>query len=61
MQLHTSWECDYGLLVIAVLGLGFFTTVIAIVAIVYGKEDVAKMAVKVHGQIAKVLSARDPE
>ena len=49
------------MLVIAVLGLGFFTTVIAIVAIVYGKEDVAKMAVKVHGQIAKVLSARDPE
>ena len=46
-------------LLIAVLGLGFFTTVIAIVAIVYGKEDVAKMATKVHGQIVKVLSSRD--
>jgi hypothetical protein len=49
------------LLGIAVLGLGFFATVIAIVAIVYNKEDVAKMAVKVHNQIAKVLSSRDSE
>ena len=49
------------MLVIAVLGLGFFTTIIAIVAIVYGKDDVAKMAVKVHGQIARALSARDSE
>jgi hypothetical protein len=49
------------MLATAILGLGFFTTVIAIVAIVYGKEDVAKMAVKMHGQIAKVLSARDSE
>ena len=47
------------LLVIAVLGLGFFTTVIAVVAIVYGKDDVAKLATKVHGQIVKILSSRD--
>jgi hypothetical protein len=49
------------LLVIAVLGLGFFATVIAVVAIVYGKEDVAKMAVKVYSQIAKLLSSRDSQ
>ena len=47
------------LLVIAVLGLGFFTSVIAIVAIVYGKDDVAKVATKVHGQIVKILSSGD--
>ncbi len=46
------------LLVIAVLGLGFFTAVM--VAIVYGKDDVAKLAIKVHGQIVKILSSKDP-
>jgi uncharacterized membrane protein len=47
------------LLVITILGLGFFTTVVAIVAIVYGKDDVAKLAIKVHGQIVKILSSKD--
>ena len=46
-------------LVIAVLGLGFFTTVIAVVAIVHGKDDVAKLAIKAHGQIVKILSSKD--
>jgi hypothetical protein len=49
------------LLVIAVLGLGFFATVIALVAIVYDKDDVARLVVKVYGQIAKILSSRDSE
>jgi hypothetical protein len=47
------------LLVVAVLGLGFFAAVIALVAIVYGKDDVAKLAINVHAQIVKALSARD--
>lgn len=47
------------LLVVVVLGLGFFAKVIA--AIVYGKDDVARVAAKVYGQIATVLSSGGSE
>jgi preprotein translocase subunit SecG len=43
-------------LAIVILGLGFFTTVIALAAIARDKEDVAKVATKVQGQISKSVS-----
>jgi len=52
---RVAWRLTMELLLIAVLGLGFFTTVI--VAIVYGKDDVAKLAIKVHGEIVKILES----
>ena len=41
------------------MGLGFFATVIAIVAIVYGNEDLSKLAVNVHEQIVMALFSRE--
>jgi hypothetical protein len=43
-------------LAIVILGLGFFSTVIALAAIARDKEDVAKMATKVQGQITRTVS-----
>jgi hypothetical protein len=36
--------------------LGFYVTIVAVVAIVHDKDDIAQLATKVLGQVAKILS-----